>query len=279
MLGFPATIRWHGATYRVASVADLARVAASYLFKWVADTRISKQTLLSWLERLYKRVSSGFSRVRGRDSSSILPDALVSQVVQVFSTLSAKGVVWGDFIMELTAAIENPPDGYVWKVRHGEEYLIKVEPKRARSPIRGKRFSNSVLIGVWLTIPSAKSALLTKLRTFLKHNGGGFFYRGSEGSDKAYGGFVTVHVLGAAGIGVAIRELCSKIEQEEGGTFHLSAVKLDGLAESRPLTDSDFFKIYAVADAQFNNQYSLIQVVNGQVPEYAALKDMLRSSV
>jgi hypothetical protein len=280
--GAPYLLRYANAYYRVAGVRDLARLVASMLFQWIADAGISKQRILSWLGKLFNiEELKDYRRNRVHDSSSIIPPELKDQVAQVFSQLSEQGVKWGDFVMALTDALDNPPKHLEWVVRDGEEYLV---PKQARPrqehPVRGKRFIGRVLIGIWWATPNARAGANRRLRSFIQNNNGAVFYSKMNKSTglREYGGFIVIPHISAEGIGISLHSL-AKAMASDTGHYRLSAVKLDGLAEPRMLAPSDQHHMRSIRGIKFNDTYTLPEVVNGQVPEYRSILQLLRKAV
>jgi len=277
----PYLIRYADAYYRVAGVRDLAQIVASLLFRWISDAGISKQRILTWLGNLFRTEKlQEYRKNRYHDSSSLLPKDLVDQIAQVFSELSSEGVLWGDFVMELTRALDNPPQGYEWITQSGQEYLVrKTARSREEFPVRGKRFIGRVLIGVWWATPNTRSSANRRLREFIQNNGAIFYSKTNRSTGiREYGGFIVVPHVSAEGVGITLNSLCKKMAGDTG-YFHLSAVKLDGLAEPRPLKPSDQYHMRSIRSIKFNDEYTLPEIVNGQVPEYRSLLQLLRKAV
>ena len=284
-------IRYGAALYRQAGVTDLARHVAQYLFRWLADAKISKQAIMGWLEKLYNTVA-GEGRRRVHDSSSsLVPAYLVRHIAKVFSELSENGATFGDFVAELSTALDNPPKGYEWVVRGGQEYLVRTEPRtKPTMPVRGKRFRGYVLVGVWWTTPLAKNRSNVQLRRFLQKNHGDVFYRHKDRATKLmeYGGFLVAPHISVEGLGIQLRDLGAAVASD-GGQYHLSAVRLDKLADLDPesgrakqLDTTDQFFTHSIKSIVFRPEpprYSLPSIVNGQVPEYRGLLQQLRHSV
>lgn len=292
-------VRYGAALYREAGAADLARQVASYLFGWLAKAKVSKQAVLAWLKTLYETVS-GEGRHRAHDSaSSLVPSYLIRHIAKVFSELSEKGATFGDFVAELSSALDNPPEGYEWVVRDGQEYLVRSTPRtRPTMPVRGKRFRGYVLVGVWWVTPLAKSSSNRQLRSFLQRHNGGVFYQRAKSRKVVedapimnmaeYGGFLVAPQVSVEGLGIQLRDLGSAVI-EDGGRFHLSAVKLDKLAELDPesgraqqLNSTDQFFTHSVKSSVFRPEeprHTLFSVVNGQVQEYRGLLEQLRRAV
>jgi hypothetical protein len=283
-------IRCGATLYRQASVKDLARLVAQYLFKWLAEAQISKQTILAWLKGLYESVSAGPGRAR-ESGSSLVPSYLVKHIAKVFSELSAQGATFGDFVAELSSALDNPPKGYEWVIREGKEYLVSTEPRnRATMPVRGKRFLGHVLVGVWWTTPDAKSKRNVQLRRFLEKNSGGVFYKRTDRMTKLreYGGFLVAPHISVEGLGIELLALAAAAA-EGGGQFHLSAVRLDKLSQTDPhtgrtlqLDTTDQFFTHSVKSVVFRPvepRSTLPSIVNGEVTEYRGLLQMLRQAL
>jgi len=278
----PYLLRYANAYYRVAGVRDLARLVASMLFQWIADAGISKQRILSWLGKLFKvEELTEYRKNRSHNSSSIIPPDLKDQVAQVFSQLSEQGVRWGDFLMELTSALDDPPKHLEWVVRDGEEYLVPKQSRpRSEHPVRGKRFIGRVLIGIWWTTPNARAGANRRLRGFIQKNNGAIFHSKVNKAlgVREYGGFIVIPHISAEGIGISLHSLAKQMAGDTG-TYRLSAVKLDGLAEPRMLVPSDQHHMRSIRGIKFNDTYTLPEVVNGQVPEYRSILQLLRKAV
>lgn len=280
--GAPYLLRYANAYYRVAGMRDLARLVASMLFRWIADAGISKQRILDWLGGLFRKEKlQEYRKTRKHDSSSLIPAALKDQIAQVFSELSNQGVLWGDFVMELTAALDDPPQGYEWVVKDGQEYLVKKSSRpREEHPVRGKRFIGRVLIGIWWATPNARAGANRRLRNFVNNNHGAVFYSKMNKAlgQREYGGFIVIPHISAEGIGISLNSLAKQMAGDTG-RYQLSAIKLDGLSEPRMLVPSDQHHMRSIRSIKFNDNYTLPEVVNGQVPEYRGLLQLLRKAI
>ena len=84
--------------------------------------------------------------------------------------------------------------------------------------------------------------------------------------------------MSAAGLAQKLKGLAESAASEGTGTFFLSAVTLDGLAEGRPLKPSDRAAILPVKSVRYNFQYTLPDLVNGKT-DYANFLELLSSAV
>lgn len=276
-------VRYGSAVYRLAGIKDLAHLVAGFLFRWLADAHISKSEVLSWLRNLYQEITGTRTAISG----DLVPQYLVRHIAKVFSELSEKGVTFGDFVMELSAALDKPPAGFVWVIRNGQEYLVKNKPGKPTIPVRGTRFKGHVLVGVWWTTANAKSRENRQLMQYLKRHRGGVFFKRTDKSTKLreYGGFALALEPSVNAIGIDLKALAHEAAEQ----FQISAVKLDGLAEqdpvtgkARPLNTTDVHFTHSIKSIIFRPvepRYTLDQLVNGMVPEYRDLIGMLRHAL
>ena len=276
-------VRYGTAVYWLAGVKDLAQLVAGFLFRWLADAHLAKSEVLTWLRKFYQQVAGNRTAIAG----DLLPQYLVRHIAKVFSELSDKGVTFGDFVAELSAALDKPPAGFVWVVRNGQEYLIRNKPGKPTMPVRGNRFKGYVMVGIWWTTPDAKSRSNRQLMQFLKkHQGGVFFKRTArETKLREYGGFVLAMTPSVEAVGIELRALAQEASQQ----YHLSAVRLDRLAEqdpatgrTLPLNTTDQYFTHSIKSIIFRPiepRYTLDQLVNGMVPEYQDLLGMLRRAI
>jgi hypothetical protein len=276
-------VRYSAAVYRSAGVKDLAKLVAEFLFRWMAEAHLPKSEVLAWLKQLYQRVTGNRSAIAG----DLLPSYLVQHIAKVFSELSEKGVTFGDFVTELSAALDKPPAGFVWVVRNGQEYLVRNKPGKPTVPVRGNRFKGYVLIGVWWTTPDAKHRGNRQLMQFLKKHKGGIFFKRTDKVTKLreYGGFALAMTPSAEAVGIELKAL----GQETSDQFHLSAIRLDRLANQDPLTGKTFplnttdqfftHSIKSIIFRPIEPRYTLDQLVNGMIPEYQEFLGMLRHAI
>lgn len=276
-------VRYGSAVYRLAGIKDLAQLVAGFLFRWMADAHLAKADVLVWLRKLYQQVTGSRTAIAG----DLLPQYLVRHIAKVFSELSDKGVTFGDFVAELSAALDKPPAGFVWVVRNGQEYLIRNKPGKHTMPIRGNRFKGYVLVGVWWTTPDAKNRGNRQLMQFLKKHQGGVFFKRTDRETKLreYGGFALAMTPSVDALGIELKALAQEAAQQ----YHLSAIKLDRLAEQDPATgrvlplnttDRHFtHSITSIVFRPVEPRYTLDQLVNGMVPEYQNFLGMLRHAI
>lgn len=276
-------VRYSAAVYRQAGIRDLAHLVASFLFHWMADAHLSKSEILTWLKQLYDRVTGNRTAIAG----DLLPKYLVTHIAKVFSELSEKGVTFGDFVAELSAALDKPPAGFVWVVRHGQEYLVRNKPGKPTVPVRGNRFKGYVLIGVWWATQDAKNKGNRQLMQFLKRHQGGVFFKRTDRVTKLreYGGFALAMTPSAEAVGIELKALGQTISDQ----FHLSAIKLDRLANQDPLTGKTFplnttdqyftHSLKSIIFRPIEPRYTLDQLVNGMIPEYQDFLGMLRHAI
>jgi hypothetical protein len=277
-------VRYGSAVYRLAGIRDLAQLVAGFLFRWLADAHLSKTEVLDWLRKLYQQVTGKRAAAIKGD---LLPQYLVKHIAKVFSELSEKGVTFGDFVAELSSALDKPPAGFVWVVRNGQEYLVRNKPGKPTMPIRGNRFKGYVLIGIWWTTMDAKSRGNRQIMQYLKKHQGGVFFKRTDRETKMreYGGFALAMSPSVEAIGIELRSLAEEASQ----SYHLSAIRLDRLAEqdpatgrTLPLNTTDQFFTHSIKSIIFRPiepRYTLDQLVNGMVPEYQDLLGMLRHAI
>lgn len=276
-------VRYGSAVYRLAGIRDLAQLVAGFLFRWMADAHLSKSAILTWLKQLYGQVAGSRTAIAG----DLLPKYLVNHIAKVFSELSEKGVTFGDFVAELSAALDKPPAGFVWVVRNGQEYLIRNKPGKPTMPVRGNRYKGYVMVGIWWTTSDAKSRGNRQIMQFLKRHQGGVFFKRTDRETKhrEYGGFALALSPSVEALGIELRALA----QDVTTNYHLSAIRLDRLAEqdpatgrTLPLNTTDQYFTHSIKSIIFRPiepRYTLDQLVNGMIPEYQDLLGMLRHAI
>ncbi len=273
-------LRFRGAIYRLAGVKDLAKLAASYLFDWIYYSHLTKEAAVEFLSKLNPReFLRKFKRTRERDSSSLISEDLVAKIAELYSQTD---MAWGDFIMELTSALDNPPPGYDWVVIDGEHRLVKEgAPRKSKPPVRGEKFAGYILLSIWWRTKKATGKPSRALQSLLRKRGG-IFHNSYNKADKTreYGGFVVLPKVSVEGIGLTARSLGeSLLEANPDDQFQLSAVSLDKLAKEEKLDNSDRFFTHSVKSVKFNPKHTLVELVNGDAPEYKNFLSALRNAV
>lgn len=290
----PKRVRCGSVAYRLAGVKDLAALAASYLFKWMAESGVSKQAVEKWLSRItspLKWLRYRQKNPRQRSSSLFVPEDLLKKLAEVFVQVQSqdRNVSWGDFVMELTTALDNPPPGYRWiKSRDGYERLVRDVPGEDNAPIKGQKYKGYVLIGLWWVTAKPSSRGNKSLQANLRLNRGSVFDRstfkgeGSGGEEysglKAYAAFAVAPTMSAAGVAEKLKRLAKQAAAEGEGTYFISAVNLDGLAEGRELKGSDRAALLPIKSTRFNYQYTLPDLVNGKT-QYDNFLELLGNAV
>jgi len=274
------TLRFRGALYKLAGVKDLAKMAAAYLFDWIYYAHLTKEQVVSFLSKLNPATFlRKFKYTRERDSSSLISEDLLAKIADLYSQTD---MAWGDFIMELTSALDNPPPGYRWVIIDDEHRLEKEGVKRVKKPpVRGERFSGYVLVSVWWRTPKATGSQSRALQSLLRQKG--FIFHNvlhKEDKSREYGGFIVLPKVAVEGMGLTARSLGEKlIEASPESQFQLSAVDLTKLAKEKQLDNSDRFFTHSIKSVKFNPEHTLIELVNGNAPEYTNFLSALRNAV
>jgi hypothetical protein len=175
----------------------------------------------------------------------------------------------------------------IWVVRNGQEYLVRNKPGKPTMPVRGNRYKGYVMVGIWWTTDDAKSRGNRQLMQFLKRHQGGVFFKRTDRASKnrEYGGFALALSPSVEALGIELRALA----QEATKQYHLSAIRLDRLAEQDPVTgrtlplnSTDQYFTHSIKSIIFRPvepRYTLDQLVNGMIPEYQDLLGMLRHAI
>jgi len=255
-------------------------MAASYLFDWIYYAHLTKEQVTKFLSKLDPvAFLRKFKRTRERDSSSLISEDLLAKIADLYSQTD---MAWGDFIMELTSALDNPPPGYSWVIVDGEHRLDKEGVKRVKKPpVRGERFSGYVLVSIWWRTPKATGKQSRDIQSLLRQKGF-IFYNVLHKEDKSreYGGFIILPKVAVEGVGLTARTLGEKlVESDPQSQFQLSAVDLTKLAKEEQLDTSDRFFTHSIRSVKFNPEHTLIELVNGNAPEYENFLSALRNAI
>ena len=269
--------KFKNAAYRKASLKDLARIVASYLWQWIYRTGITKQQVIDWFAKFDPR------QYLKERQSGLIPDEIKLAVARMLAT---SGIEYGDFVQQLSTELENPPPGFRWKTdRFGSEILVKVSGQSEEKPlVRGKKFAGTVFIGVWWSTSLPRGKSNQALQRYLRKHNGAVFWKVKDAGKMQYGGFLMTPIASAKGVAVEVKQLCEAMSHEDEGEYSLSAVRLDGPAEHRKVEKSDQIALPGINSIKFNDRYTLIDLLNGRIAEfkhsepYVRLIDQLRAA-
>lgn len=269
--------RFRGARYREAGVRDVVRMALNYLWDWIYRAGLSKKQVKNTLLSL---VNCDV----GSRTAGVIPESLLSQVAKL---MSSQGWNCGDLADAIDDALETPPPGYRWSTdKFGHTTLVKVRSDAIEQPIvKGKRFLDDVFIGAWWTTSNPRGSANRQLKNYIKRKGGAIFWNEKipDQTGRQYGAFIITPIDEAELVSEPLCDFADRIEREGGGEYRLSAIKMAGIAEHRPVKVSDQIWVGCIRSIKFNWKYNLDDLLNKRVeqfknsPEYRKLIEEIRA--
>jgi len=251
--------RFRSALYREAGAKDLARMVLGYLWSWIYRAGLTKEQVLDWFR-------SVLSCDVNQRSAGVIPTELRDAVMRLMAQQS-----WncGDFMMALEEEIEKPVPGFRWKTeaKTGRHVLVKVRSDVGeRAVVQGKRFADSIFVGIWWTTQNPKGSAHRKLWNQIKREGGSVFWneRLPDGG-RQYGAFVISSRDAVSGVADRLCRMTQDVDLEGGGEHRLSAISMAGVAEHREVRDSDQVWAGCIRSIKFTWEYSLPDLLNGRI--------------